>query len=163
VKIHRLERQQWIPRPLPEVFDFFSNAENLESITPPWLRFRIVTPTPIEMKSGAVIVYTIRIAGVPVRWRTRITDWEPPRGFTDRQESGPYASWIHRHEFAVAGEGVVMTDRVEYALPAGPLGRLAHALAVRAALGAIFDYRFDRIRALLDPDGPRSETGANHG
>jgi len=156
MKTYRLERAQWIPKPLPVVFDFFSRAENLERITPPWLRFRIVTPTPIDMERRAQIVYTIRIAGIPVRWRTRITRWEPERGFTDTQESGPYARWVHEHEFRVAGDGVLMTDRISYALPLGPLGRFAHAVAVRAALASIFDYRFDRIRALLtDVDSPR--------
>ena len=152
MKSYRLERQQWIPQPLPVVFDFFSRAENLERITPPWLHFRIRTPTPLSMGVGARIVYTIRIAGVPIRWRTCITRWEPEVGFVDEQERGPYARWEHHHEFAIAGDGVLMTDRVLYALPFGPIGRATHTLAVRASLAAIFDHRFDRIRVLLSDD-----------
>ena len=144
-----LERQQWISRPLGEVFDFFSRAENLGSLTPPWLHFRIRTPDPIEMRKGAEIEYTIRLAVLPMRWRTRIDVWEPEKHFVDVQERGPYALWEHLHEFMPLGSGVLMTDRVRYALPLGAIGRLVHALAVRAALGAIFEYRYARIRELL--------------
>lgn len=149
MKSYLLEREQWIPRPVPEVFDFFARAENLGRITPPWMHFRIRTPLPIEMRVGARIDYTIRLAGVPVRWRTRISAWEPMRGFEDVQERGPYALWEHAHRFAARDGGVLMTDRVRYALPLGLLGRGAHALAVRAALAAIFDHRFQRIREIL--------------
>jgi ligand-binding SRPBCC domain-containing protein len=149
VKIHRLEREQWVPGPLPAVFDFFARAENLGRITPAWLNFRIRTPLPIRMEVGTRIEYTIRLTGVPLRWRTRITDWVPDRSFADVQESGPYALWDHRHHFEAIGDGVLVGDRVSYALPFGPIGRAAHALAVRAALAAIFDYRFDRIREIL--------------
>jgi ligand-binding SRPBCC domain-containing protein len=154
VKTHRLEREQWIPHPLPRVFDFFSRAENLGELTPAWLHFRIRTPLPIDMVEGARIEYTIRLAGLPLRWRTRIASWQPPTGFVDEQESGPYALWRHTHRLEPLGDGVLMTDHVLYALPFGPLGRIAHALAVRAALAAIFDYRFQRIRELLPPDPP---------
>ncbi len=82
-----------------------------------------------------------------MRWRTRIADWDPPRGFTDVQERGPYALWEHRHLFRALGSGVRMTDHVRYALPLGPIGRATHALVVRSALNAIFDYRARRIRA----------------
>jgi hypothetical protein len=146
VKAHVLEREQWIPAPLDRVFAFFSDAGNLEAITPPWLGFRILTPQPIAMRADARIEYRIRLAGVPLRWRTRIARWDPPRGFVDVQERGPYALWEHTHAFVSRGDGVHMSDVVRYALPLGPLGGAAHALAVRAALAAIFDYRFARIR-----------------
>jgi ligand-binding SRPBCC domain-containing protein len=149
MKTYSLHREQWIPRPLSTVFDFFARAENLGQITPPWLNFRIHTPLPLEMRVGARIDYTIRLAGLPLRWRTRIVAWEPQRHFVDVQERGPYALWEHTHEFCAHGAGVLVTDRVRYALPCGALGRAAHAFAVRAALAAIFDFRFDRIRALL--------------
>jgi ligand-binding SRPBCC domain-containing protein len=149
VKTYLLEREQWVPQPLALVFDFFSRAENLAKLTPPWMYFRIRSPMPIEMKVGAHIDYTIRLAGVPMNWRTRITVWEPERYFADIQESGPYAQWEHEHMFSEQGEGVLVADRVRYALPLGPLGRVAHLLAVRASLTAIFDYRFQRIRELL--------------
>jgi len=153
VEVQRLEREQWIGRPRSEVFDFFSRAENLGRITPSWLDFRILTPLPIAMGAGARIDYRIRLAGVPMRWRTRIQVWEPETRFVDVQERGPYALWEHTHEFAPRDGGVVMRDLVRYALPLGPLGRAAHALAVRAALAAIFDHRFAAVRALLDADG----------
>ena len=155
MKHYVLEREQWIPRPLSEVFDFFSRAENLGRITPPWLHFRIRTPLPITMQVGAQIDYTIRLAGVPMHWRTRIAVWEPGVRFADFQESGPYAKWEHTHSFAERDGGVLMGDRVLYALPLGILGRLAHALAVRASLAAIFDYRFREIRTLLCDGGEK--------
>lgn len=154
-----LQREQWVARPLAVVFDFFSRAENLGRITPPWLGFRIHTPLPIEMRVGTRIDYTIRLAGVPLRWRTAVTEWEPERRFVDVQERGPYALWEHTHEFAERGGGVLVTDRVRYALPLGPLGRAAHALAVRAALAAIFDFRFQRVRELLCDAGDPREPG----
>jgi ligand-binding SRPBCC domain-containing protein len=150
MKDYFLEREQWIARPLPMVFDFFSRAENLGRITPPWLGFQIRTPTPIHMKVDTRIDYTIRLVGVPMSWRTRITAWEPETRFVDVQERGPYARWEHHHHFVALGEGVRVIDRVRYALPFGPIGRVAHALAVRASLAAIFDYRYENVRELLD-------------
>ncbi len=156
MKPYLLEREQWIPAPRKRVFSFFSDAANLETLTPPWLGFRILTPLPIAMREGALISYRIRLAGLPVRWRTRIARWKPPDGFLDVQQRGPYALWEHEHRFATLGGGVLMTDRVHYRLPLGPLGTLAHELAVRAALAAIFDYRFRRIRELF----PAAEVGS---
>ncbi|RIL04521.1 MAG: CDP-paratose 2-epimerase [Proteobacteria bacterium] len=149
MNVHRLEREQWIPAPLERVFPFFADAANLETLTPPWLGFGFVTALPIEMRTGARIEYRLRLAGVPLRWRTRIAKWEPPRGFVDVQESGPYALWEHTHAFEPCGGGVLMRDVVRYALPLGPLGGVAHAVAVKAALAAIFDYRFDRVREIF--------------
>jgi ligand-binding SRPBCC domain-containing protein len=153
VKVYSLEREQSVPASLPRVFAFFSDAANLEAITPPWLGFRIRTPLPIEMREGARIEYTLRLGGIPVRWRTAITRWTPPAGgradFVDVQESGPYALWEHTHEFEVRDGSVRMTDRVRYALPLGPLGRAAHALLVRALLVRIFEHRSQRVRELF--------------
>jgi ligand-binding SRPBCC domain-containing protein len=146
VKIHVLEREQWIPASLEEIVAFFADAANLDALTPPWLRFRILSPLPIEMRQGARIEYQLRLAGVPIRWRTRITKWDPPYAFVDVQERGPYAQWEHSHQFRPCADGVWMADVVRYALPFGPLGELAHALGVRATLAAIFDYRFAQIR-----------------
>ena len=146
MKSYVLRREQWIPAPLDEVFAFFSDAANLERITPRWVGFRILTPQPIEMAREARLEYVLRFGGIPVRWRTRVTEWTPPDGFVDVQERGPYPLWEHTHRFEALGGGVLMTDVVRYALPFGPLGRVVHALAVRAALAAIFDYRYERIR-----------------
>lgn len=149
-----LEREQWIPATIGRVFEFFSDAANLETITPPWLGFAILTPLPISMAEGIRLDYRIGLAGVPMRWRTRITSWLPPDGFVDVQERGPYKLWEHAHHFRPLNGGVLMRDRVRYALPLGPLGRLAHALAVRAALAAIFDFRFQRIGTLFPGEQP---------
>lgn len=139
--MYRLERSQLIACPLSEVFTFFSAAENLEAITPPFLRFRIVTALPIDMREGTRIDYSLSLWGLPMSWRTKITCWEPDVRFIDEQESGPYALWRHLHEFEALAGGTRMRDRVDYQLPMGPLGSVAHALLVRRSLQAIFDYR----------------------
>jgi hypothetical protein len=151
---HVLERVQRIDRPRDEVFAWFADARNLEAITPGFLRFRILTPTPIEMRAGARIDYALALCGVPLGWRTRITAWEPGARFVDEQERGPYALWRHVHAFADApGGGTEVRDRVEYREPFGPLGRLAHAAFVARLLDRIFDHRADAIARLL-PDRP---------
>jgi hypothetical protein len=135
-----LERESRVARPREEVFDFFSRAENLERITPPWLHFRIRTPSPIVLRQGALIDYSLRIHGLPVRWRTRIEEWNPPYGFVDVQVRGPYRIWRHTHRFAADGDGAIVRDTVEYELPFGLLGRLAQPFVARD-LEAIFAYR----------------------
>jgi ligand-binding SRPBCC domain-containing protein len=140
-KEFRLSRSQRILRPLPEVFAFFADAQNLEALTPPFLRFRILTPLPIELRTGTRIDYSLSLWGVPLRWRTRISAWEPSSRFVDEQEAGPYAYWHHLHEFEPEGDATRMRDEVSYRLPLGPLGELAHALWVQRQLRAIFDYR----------------------
>jgi hypothetical protein len=146
-KRHRLERTQVVPAPRTEVFDFFSRAENLERLTPAFLNFRIITPLPIEMKQGALIEYRIELAGVPLRWLTEISEWEPGQRFVDIQLEGPYRVWRHTHEFRDVPGGTEMRDVVDYELPFGPLGSVAHALAVRHTLARIFDFRFRAVRA----------------
>jgi len=147
MRIHVLERQQRIERPLAEVFPFYADAANLERITPPWLGFEVTTPRPIAMGVGALIEYRLRLHGVPVRWRTRIEAWEPPYRFIDAQLSGPYALWHHTG-------ATVLGDRVRYALPLGLAGEAARALFVRRDLERIFDYRRDAVAKLLG--GPAS-------
>ena len=146
---HRLERSQVLPRPRGEVFAFFADAHNLEAITPAFLRFRITTPGPIAMRVGALITYRLRLFGVGFGWTTRIEAWEPERRFVDVQLQGPYRLWRHTHRFDDVPGGTLVTDTVEYALPFGPLGGVAHALLVRRALRRIFDHREERIAALL--------------
>jgi ligand-binding SRPBCC domain-containing protein len=131
------------------VFDFFSDARQLAVITPRWLGFEIRTPLPTEMKRGARIEYRIRLVGIPVSWTTVIQVWEPPHRFVDVQERGPYAHWEHTHHFLSLANGVLMSDRVRYALPFGPLGRIVHRIAVRPALALIFDFRFERIQQIF--------------
>lgn len=144
---HALHRTQLVRAPLDEVFAFFADAGNLEQITPPFLRFRYLTSLPVEMRAGAHIRYRIALFGVPMTWLTEIAAYDPPRRFVDRQERGPYAVWIHTHEFESVAGGTRLTDRVDYELPFGPLGELAHALWVRRTLERIFDFRRDHIAA----------------
>jgi len=136
-----LERRQTVALPPDEAFALFADAHNLEAITPPWLRFRILTSAPIEMRAGTLISYRLSLHGVPVRWHTRIETWEPPRRFVDVQISGPYALWHHTHEFEADGDGTIVRDTVRYALPFGVFGGLAHLAFVRRDLEKIFDYR----------------------
>jgi ligand-binding SRPBCC domain-containing protein len=154
-RTYRLERTHLVERPREEVFAFFADAANLEAITPSFLRFSIRSPLPIAMREGAHIEYALHLFGVPLRWRTLISVWEPGVRFVDEQLSGPYALWRHTHTFESVPGGTLVGDVVEYALPFGPLGRLAHALAVRATLARIFDHRRDAIARLLPP-APRT-------
>lgn len=139
--MHVLERSQRVERPLGEVFAFYADARNLEQITPPWLRFRVVTPGPIVMAPGTLIEYRLRLHGLPVRWLTRIEEWEPGRRFVDAQVKGPYRLWHHTHEFEPDGDGTLVRDVVRYALPLGPLGELARRAFVARDLERIFAYR----------------------
>ena len=150
MRVFTLKREQRLPGTPAEVFPFFADAGNLEAITPPFLRFRIVTPRPIGMAEGTLIEYRLKLRGIPVRWRTRIDAWEPGVRFVDRQLSGPYALWHHTHEFEADGENhTLMRDIVRYRLPLGPLGAAAHLLFVRRDLQAIFDYRAARVAELI--------------
>ncbi|MFT3883083.1 MAG: SRPBCC family protein [Gemmatales bacterium] len=142
---YQLRRQQFIPKSIESVFAFFADAANLEYLTPPWLHFKIRSTLPIDMKTGASIDYTIRWRLLPITWRTEILDWSPPYRFVDQQIKGPYRLWHHTHSFEVNSGGTLMTDFVRYALPYGPLGKLARRLMVKRDLNAIFDYRFSRI------------------
>jgi ligand-binding SRPBCC domain-containing protein len=144
---HRLERMQFVPAPRAQVFEFFSAAHNLERLTPPFVKFRILTPLPIEMKRGQFIEYEIALGGVPMRWLTEIELWQPNERFVDVQLRGPYRHWHHLHEFRDVSGGTEMHDVVDYELPLGPLGALAHSLLVKQLLDRIFTYRFEAIRA----------------
>jgi ligand-binding SRPBCC domain-containing protein len=150
---HRLQRTLRLARPRDEVFAFFADASNLEAITPAFLRFRILTPAPIAMRPGARIEYALSLFGVPLRWKTRITEWQPGLRFVDEQESGPYALWRHTHEFESHGDATVVRDLVEYLEPLGPLGRVAHVVFVERALDRIFEFRRAAIARLLGPGG----------
>ena len=141
MKLHRLDRQQMVKKPIGDVFEFFEKPENLALITPPSLGFEIITPLPIEMKTGTLIDYTVKVQGIPVRWTTMITEHDPPHKFVDVQLKGPYAFWHHTHTFKEVEGGTLMSDRVQYILPFGFLGRLVHALSVEGQLKHIFDYR----------------------
>jgi ligand-binding SRPBCC domain-containing protein len=146
--VHLLERSQRVPRPRAEVFAFFADAGNLERLTPPFLSFQVLTPAPIEMRPGTLIDYRLSLFGLPFRWRTEIEVFEPGVRFVDVQLRGPYRRWHHTHTFADVPGGTLIGDRVEYALPLGPLGELAHALLVRRQLDTIFAHRRQVIEAM---------------
>jgi ligand-binding SRPBCC domain-containing protein len=144
-----MEREQFIPRPVDEVFGFFADAHNLEKITPDFLHFQIATPGEIVMVPGTLIDFRLRLFGIPFLWQSRIERFEPDRFFSDVQVRGPYRTWHHQHTFEPTAGGTRMLDRFDYELPLGPVGRVAHALWVRSTLVRIFDYRRDRIARLL--------------
>lgn len=141
MKTYRISTETLLDAPIKEVFDFFSKAENLEQLTPKTLKFKILTPLPIEMRMGALIDYKIKIRGVPMTWKTEISIWEPGNRFVDRQLKGPYKQWIHEHRFISEGSKTRMFDTVDYVLPFGPLGQILHALFIRREVEGIFRYR----------------------
>lgn len=143
MRIHTLKRELWLARPVEEVFPFFADARNLEILTPPWLKFKIVTPGDIVMKTGTNIDYKLRVRGLPVRWTSEITVWEPNRRFVDEQRRGPYKLWRHEHLFSARDGGTVVEDRVDYAVPGGVL---VHRLFVQNDVREIFDYRAEMLK-----------------
>jgi len=141
---HELHQESWVPRPLDEVFAFFSEPGNLEILTPSELRFRILTPSPMEMREGLLIDYRLTLAGMGFRWQTLISHWDPPHRFVDEQLSGPYREWVHTHTFEAIDGGTRITDHVRYRLPLFPLGEIARPI-VRLQLRRIFGYRERKI------------------
>ncbi|MHC4877187.1 MAG: SRPBCC family protein [Planctomycetota bacterium] len=141
-----LSCDHWLPLPRISVFAFFSDAYRLEELTPPWLRFRVLTEPPIEMCRGRLIDYRLRLRGVPIRWRTEISAWEPPVRFEDSQLRGPYRKWVHEHLFEEVDGGTRVRDRVVYSVPGGSL---VERLFVRGDVRRIFEYRQSRLPELL--------------
>lgn len=132
---------QFVPRPLNEVFEFFSRAENLQQLTPPWLHFHILSVDPQLVRKGTLVRYFLRWRIFPIRSTTGIIDWDPPHRFVDLQLKGPYKLWHHQHRFIPEGNGTRILDEIEYRLPFGILGRLAHVVNVKRDIEGIFDYR----------------------
>lgn len=141
-----LDLSHWLPRQPEEIFDFYADAFNLERLTPPWLRFHVITPAPITMRAGVEIEYRLRLKGVPLSWRSRITAWDPPHSFIDEQVKGPYRRWVHQHTFTPRDGGTLVRDQVEYDM----LGWwLADRLLVRRDLRRIFAYRQERLAQIF--------------
>ena len=146
--MHKLKMETLVPGSMETVFDFFSSAENLERITPPELGFKILNPLPIKMEQGTLIDYRIRLFGIPLKWQTLISKWEPKRQFVDEQLKGPYAKWVHTHSFEATNNGILMRDEVNYRLPFFPFGEVMLPV-VRLQLRRIFSYRTERIKELI--------------
>ncbi len=146
MKEFMLQTDLWLPRPRDEVFPFFAEARNLETLTPPWVQFEVLTPGHIEMRRGTMIDYRIRVHGVPVRWRTEIAEWQPPHRFVDVQLRGPYTLWHHTHTFEERDGGTLCADRVRYR-PRG--GALMNWLFVRRDVERIFQYRQLRMKEIF--------------
>jgi ligand-binding SRPBCC domain-containing protein len=151
MRVFTLDREQVLPGTPQDVFPFFADARNLEAITPPLLRFEVVTPGHIEMRVGTLIQYRLRLHGLAINWLTSIQEWDPPHRFVDVQVRGPYALWHHTHTFAPApgGEGTLMRDTVRYAIGFGPLGSLAARAFVHRDVAAIFDFRREAVLPAL--------------
>jgi len=146
---YRLVHEQLVPRKLEEVFDFFSRAENLETLTPGFLHFKIVSVSPLPVQKGTLINYKLRVRGLPLRWTSEIREWNPPTQFVDFQTGDPYKFWHHTHRFIAEGNNTRIMDEVLYDLPFGPLGRLAHSVLVKSDVEKIFRYREMKIQALF--------------
>jgi ligand-binding SRPBCC domain-containing protein len=147
-----LTRKLTLDRSIEETFEFFSDAVNLEQITPPELNFRITTPQPIEIKKGTLIDYKLKLRGFPISWQTIISEWNPPFAFTDEALKSPYKQWIHRHTFTENRDGGTdIIDEVRYRLPFEPFGDLIHWY-VRKELNYIFDFRQKAVARILQPE-----------
>jgi ligand-binding SRPBCC domain-containing protein len=145
---YRLDTRSWYPAPLDVVFGFFADPKNLEAITPPFLRFKVLTPE-VDMGPGARLDYRLRLRGVPLRWQTEITVWEPNVRFRDEQRRGPYRYWRHVHLFRADRGGTLVEDGVDYDVPGGPL---VHRLVVASDLVEVFRYRHERLEEVFGPD-----------
>lgn len=146
MRIFEFRARTRVPRPREEVFAFFADAGNLQELTPPWVGFEVLTSRPIEMRPGTLIDYRLRLHFIPIRWRTEITAWEPPRRFVDEQLQGPYRLWIHEHTFEEDGDGTLCGDFVRYAVP---FGALANRLMVARDVRKIFAYRERRLQEIF--------------
>lgn len=154
-----LHAQLWLPKPPAEIFPFFADANNLEAITPPWLKFSVVGAGPIVMRQGACIDYRLKVHGLPMRWQSEITLWEPPYRFCDEQRRGPYQRWVHTHSFVEHQGGTLCLDDVEFAVPGG---RLIEKLFVRRDVRTIFEYRQSALHRRFGGERSLEETTVAH-
>ncbi len=148
-KAHRLYRKTLIPAPIETVFDFFSKAENLDRITPPWLQFRILNPTSQDLKKQSRIQFSLKLNLFTVHWETEITEWDPPLSFVDKQIKGPYRQWEHLHRFTLQEDHTLMEDAVVYRVPGWIFEPLIHLLFVNPKLEKIFDFREEQLTKIF--------------
>ena len=144
--VRRYQTEMWVDAPIDKVFEFFSNPANLEQITPPWLKFKMMQPQHLSIAPGTIIDYRLRLHGIPITWQSEITEWNPPYHFTDVQKKGPYRHWAHTHEFNEAGTGTFIRDSVDYKVPGG---YIVDRLFVRKDIERIFTYRKSKLRELM--------------
>jgi ligand-binding SRPBCC domain-containing protein len=149
-KVRTLKSEFLVPLELASVFEFFSDIQNLDKITPPWLRFRVLTAA-AKVEKGSIIDYEMTIRGIPIRWQSEITSWNPPLRFVDVQRRGPYVMWIHQHIFRQVPVGTVVIDKVDYRVPGGLIEPLVHGALVGPDLSRIFAFRRDNLTELLKP------------
>lgn len=149
MKTHVFQTEMMAPLPIKDAFSVFENPYNLARITPPWLNFKILTKD-LQMRKGANIDYEFRWLGIPLRWKTVITEYDPPHLFVDEMVKGPYSVWRHRHTFREVAQGTAVADRVEYALPFGIFGSIAHAIKVREQVKEIFAFRQQALAQLFE-------------
>lgn len=142
------ESELWLPQSPEQIFPFFADAGNLERITPPWLHFHVLSPQPIDMQVGTLIDYKLRLRGMPIRWRTEISAWEPPFRFVDRQIKGPYRCWIHEHRFIEQDGGTLCVDHVDYDMRCG---RWLNKLVVQRDITRIFSFRRSQLKQQFTP------------
>jgi ligand-binding SRPBCC domain-containing protein len=148
--MYQLKRTQFIPTDLQTCWDFFSSPKNLQTITPAYMGFDVLTYVPEEMYEGLMIAYKIKpIFRIPMNWVTEIKYVHDLSFFVDEQRYGPYKMWHHEHHFKAVEGGVEMTDIVSYELPLGFIGRFFHPFIVKKKLEDIFDYRFQKVAELF--------------
>ena len=155
MKTYVLRCDMLAPVGIEEAFAVFEDPYNLARITPPWLNFKVTSKVRVVMTKGAAIDYTIRWMGLPIKWKTNIAEYDPPHCFVDEQTKGPYVLWHHTHRFAVEGSGTRVSDEVRYALPFGPIGKIAHEVMVGRQLREIFEYRQQTLPRLIGGETSR--------
>ena len=149
IRIRKHQSGFWLPLPVEKVFLFFADAHNLDLITPGWLHFKVLTDPSVEIAEGTVLSYRLWLRGVPIRWKSLITVWEPPYGFVDQQQKGPYRMWIHEHRFEEQDGGTLVSDHVHYATPGGALLEpFLHHLLVFPDVEKIFEFRRLKLQQL---------------
>lgn len=148
MKTFWLRTELWLPQSCGEIFQFFADPHNLDRLTPAWLQFKILSPANAAMGKGTLLDYRLRLHGVPIRWQSEISVWEPPRRFVDRQIKGPYKLWVHEHTFTADSGGTLVGDNVEYAVPGGTL---VQKFLVAPDIARIFAYRHKILEALFNP------------
>lgn len=149
IRIRKLQSSCWLPLSIGTVFPFFTNVHNLDLLTPEWLHFRVLTPADVLIQEGTLLDYRLKLRGIPLRWQSQITVWDPPHCFVDEQKKGPYLLWIHEHHFVEKDGGTLVNDYVHYAVPGGPLFEpFLHHLFVGPDVERIFEYRRNKLEEL---------------